>query len=150
MATALRYTRRPPISYSQENKAAVLRVLLDAYGMTQTQLAETTGIAQSNISAYVTGTRPIPDKRLDKLAGAFKVPGETFITTASYVEGVFAPAVKDIVDFRDKRLEKARANLLVTSNRKPNYRDNSLKSKPPMSVNHPAVRAARRATVSAA
>lgn len=56
-----------------------LAYLLDTHELTQVQLAQQTGIPQSNISAVLRGTRQISKGMAKKLAQHFALPVETFL-----------------------------------------------------------------------
>jgi transcriptional regulator with XRE-family HTH domain len=55
-----------------------IRVLRDANGMTQTQLAELLGVAQVTLSQYERGTRPVPGDDLPRIAAALGITVNQF------------------------------------------------------------------------
>jgi HTH-type transcriptional regulator/antitoxin HigA len=61
--------------------AEMLRHLLEAKGVTQTQLSQATGIAKSTISEVLTGKRPFSRQVIRKLAEYFRV--EVGVLTAN-------------------------------------------------------------------
>lgn len=59
--------------------AEVLRFLMDSHGLSQHKLSKAVGIAQSTISAVLTGNRELTVEHVGKLAGYFQVPGAVFL-----------------------------------------------------------------------
>jgi HTH-type transcriptional regulator/antitoxin HigA len=58
--------------------ADMLRHLLEAKGVTQTQLSQESGIAKSTISEVLAGKKPFSRQMIRKLAGYFKVDVSVF------------------------------------------------------------------------
>lgn len=65
----------PPVS-----DAEMLRHLIDARDTTQARVAEETGIAESTISAILTGKRGLNRKHIEALARHFKVNPAVFLS----------------------------------------------------------------------
>ena len=61
------------------SEADVLRVLLESSGLSQSGLAKRVGIAQSTLSAVLTGARTLTKTQVVKLARFFGVPASTFL-----------------------------------------------------------------------
>ena len=61
------------------SEADVLRLLLEAAGLSQPQLAAKVGVAQSTLSAVLTGTRTLTKAHIVKLSGFFKVSPAVFL-----------------------------------------------------------------------
>ncbi len=57
----------------------VLRELVASSGLTQQKLAKAVGIAQSTISAVLSGNRKLTTEQMVKLAGYFKVSPAVFL-----------------------------------------------------------------------
>lgn len=66
----------PPASAEPRD---VLRLLVESSGLTQQQLSERTGIAQSSLSAMLSGNRPITVKHAQRLAAWFGVRPAAFL-----------------------------------------------------------------------
>lgn len=63
----------PPVS-----DAEMLRHLIEAKGVSQTQVSDATGIADSTISEVLKGKRALNRNHIGKLAKYFKVPPDVF------------------------------------------------------------------------
>lgn len=61
------------------SEADVLRVLMQSHGLSQQKLAKAVGIAQSTISAVLSGERQLTKAHVVKLAGFFGVAAATFL-----------------------------------------------------------------------
>ena len=70
-----RYHPIPPAS-----DAEILRHLIEARGVTQSEVAIEAGIARSTVSEILSGKRPISKSHIGKLAAYFCVPPEVFVT----------------------------------------------------------------------
>lgn len=62
------------------SEADVLQLLMGAGGFSQSQLAEKVGIAQSTLSAVLTGTRTLTKQHIVKLAEFFRVSPAVFLS----------------------------------------------------------------------
>ena len=58
-------------------------------GMTQTQAAQKAGVSQPNYQRWESGSAPIPDDKLNKLARAFKISPEAILGAPPPLESVF-------------------------------------------------------------
>jgi HTH-type transcriptional regulator/antitoxin HigA len=67
------------VSVSDANEADVLRELMRMNDLSQAELAKAVGIAQSTLSAVLSGTRKLTRQHVVKLATYFKVPGSVFL-----------------------------------------------------------------------
>jgi HTH-type transcriptional regulator/antitoxin HigA len=61
------------------SEADVLRLLMEGADLSQPQLADKVGIAQSTLSAVLTGARKLTKNHIVKLAGFFKVSPAVFL-----------------------------------------------------------------------
>lgn len=68
---------------ARASESDLLRVLLDASGLTQTQLAEKVGIAQPTLSAILGGTRALTKEHIVALANHFGVSPAVFLNAPS-------------------------------------------------------------------
>ena len=61
------------------NDADILRHLIEARGVTQSEVAIKAGIARSTVSEILSGKRSISKSHIGKLAGYFCIPPEVFV-----------------------------------------------------------------------
>jgi HTH-type transcriptional regulator/antitoxin HigA len=73
----------------RSSDADKLRVLLDASGLTQSQLAEKVGIAQPTLSAILNGTRALTKEHIVALASFFGISPAAFLETDAVKSGTF-------------------------------------------------------------
>jgi HTH-type transcriptional regulator / antitoxin HigA len=74
------------IVYEQEHHAVaplppdeLLAQMLEERGMSQAELARTTGLAKATVSDLVTGKRPFTVKQMHAVASVFGLPGTVFL-----------------------------------------------------------------------
>jgi HTH-type transcriptional regulator/antitoxin HigA len=67
------------VVFPEVYEGGALRGLMDSNRLTQAQLASEVGIAQSTISAVLTGSRSLTKAQIMKLAERFHVPASVFL-----------------------------------------------------------------------
>jgi antitoxin component HigA of HigAB toxin-antitoxin module len=70
------------VSIPDATEADVLRELMSAHGLSQTRLANATGISQSTISAVLSGSRSLTKAQILTLSRFFRVAPATFLPAA--------------------------------------------------------------------